>query len=502
MLRRATLLRPTDGKLYITLCDALAAHGKAGEALSTCEKGLGLGEKSEEAQLVTLSVMKTAAPALSNIDERIEAALSEFPDSQRLLEFAADHYYWTQRFERSVEYWDRLTRIDPKSGYYFGRLAISLLSLERETEALTNARKALELDPSNVYGLYSMGRLFLELGQNGDAASAFDKLRIAKEKLPPVLYHYAVSESRRGRKERDIQAFREALQLYPDDYQTNYDLGVVLSDSGRFEEAIPVFRKAAALRPKEFDAKIGLGLVLFESTHFDEAISVLEEANRAKPGNEVVSMFLRVARNRQRDIPQIDGMKRAASVNPSDTQLRAKIVELLAYARRIEEAEPYVKEFLDLKPSNIRDYQWIAVAYVTAGKRRKALEVYEQALEVGDDPGPHMGMASIFQFYGQADKASAAYEKTLSLKPDSPGVLKLYADHLRDNGKRREALDAYRKVLGFRPNDGPALSNAAILSARLGETDTAMSYVTSLRLVDPRLARRIEGLIPSLRFLF
>jgi tetratricopeptide (TPR) repeat protein len=346
-----------------------------------------------------------------------------------------------------------------------------------------------------------MGRIFLELGQHGDASRAFTIARARKDRLPYVEYYFGLSESRAGRAQSAIEAFRSAIRDNPDSFQSHRALGQELIDNSRFEDAVAPLKRAVMLDPRDVEAKAALGLAFFESAQYPEGIKMLEEADRMKPGNEIIAMFLRVARARQESVPRIDEIKLYAKENPKHLAVRINLIETLAYARRIGEAEPYLQEALALKPKEIRDYLRIAVAYGTAGDRERALSILRKSFELGESPGAYMNLADIYAHLGKADEASAAYAKAIELKPDAAQTMKLYADHLRDNGKRREALEMYRRSLSIIPTNGPSLASAAILSAKLDEMDSAKTYLATLKTVDPELAAKVESVLVLLRYL-
>jgi tetratricopeptide (TPR) repeat protein len=499
--REAIKLAPRDGSFHTALCRALTVSRKHEEAIRSCEEGVRLDPDSSRAQAALLTALRAAGKPDAELITAISAALIRFRDSRDVLEVAAESYSWQRNRQMAVELWEQLLRQDPNSAYYEARFALACLDVEREPEAIAAARRALEIEPNNPFAHFCMGRLFLELGQHADAANAFNVARTRKDELPDAEYYFAVSENGAGRTQSAIQALRNVIRDNPDDFRSLYALGRALSSTGAYEEAIPPLRHAVELDPEDFDAKVALGLVLFESARLTEAIPVLEQADRMKPGNDVVAMFLRVTRARQQGIPQIEEMKRSAKENPDDIDIRVQLIKLLSFARRIKEAEPFVKEVLALKPKDVKVYQWIAVAYSTAGENDKALAIYRKSFEVGEDFGTYMGIAGILASRGQADEASAAYAKMLALKPDGPQSMLLYADHLRNIGRRREALEIYKRSLAISPTYGSTLASAAVLSAKLGEVDAAKTYIATLKTVDPQFAVRLERCLVLLKYL-
>lgn len=159
----------------------------------------------------------------------------------------------------------------------------------------------------------------------------------------------------------------------------------------------------------------------------------------------------------------------------------------------MDEAETYVQEILKASPKDIRFYQSIGTVYSTAGKYEKATEIYKKGLILDpNNPGPYLGMASLYAKAGKIDEAIKSYDKVLELKPDAAQTMKLYADLLRDNGKKSEALAMYKRSLEFLPTHSPSLFNAGILSAKLGDLDSAKVYLERLKSLDGELAKQLE----------
>jgi tetratricopeptide (TPR) repeat protein len=499
--REATRLAPKDGNFQTSLCGALGATEKYDEAVKACEEGVRLNPESAIAHAALISAMDRADRPDTAMTPLVSAALTRFRENEQLLVAAAEYHSWRRNRQMAVELWEQLTRLRPSSPYYLGRFAEACVDVERESEAIVAARRTLEMEPNNPYAQYAMGRIFLELGQHGDASNAFRIAVTRKDRLPYAQYYYGVSESRAGRVRNAIEAFRQSVADNPGDFNSLAELGRELTNNAQYEEAVPPLKKAVSISPNNFEAKVSLGLALFESAQHQEGIRILEDAERMKPGNEIVAMFLRVSRSRQEYLAKIDEMKQWVTDHPKDTNVRINLIETLGSARRMREAEPYFQEVFALGLKETRDYVRLAVAYVTAGDYDRAISILRKSFDVGEDPGAYLNLANIYAKRGQADDASAAYAKVLQFKPDAGGVMKLYADHLRDNGKRREALEMYRRSLALKPTFGPTLSSAAILSAKLDDMDAAKVYLSTLKTVDPDMAATVERCLVLLRYL-
>lgn len=493
--REAARLAPNDGSFRTGLCKALVLIKSFSEAVTECEEGVRLAPDSHYARAALIETMNRARLGASDIQRVVDLAMVRFPDDESIIVEAASFYVSIGNPAAAADLYQRLITLKPGSAVYHAYLAEVYMLLERDNDAVSEARKALELEPKNARAQYFMGRLFFELGQHSEASQAFETVTQSTTDFPDAPYYFALSEARRGRNESAVAALRRLVAIDPDNFDYQSELGRSLNGIARYEEAIDPMQKAVRLKPKDVEAKAGLGLALFESGRLSEAIAILEEADRTQPGNEVVTMFLRVARSRQQAMPQIPEMKEFAKENPQDAGVRMNLVNLLAFSRRIIEAEPYIAEIYKIGPKDVRFYQGIAVAYATAGLYDKAITAYAKSFEIEESPGAYLGLAGIYQKAGRVDDASRAYAKVLELKPDSPNIAKIYADHLLDNGKRREALEMYKRALASLPFNAPALFNAAVLSAKFGDLETARRYLEPLKTADPSLARTLERIL-------
>jgi tetratricopeptide (TPR) repeat protein len=289
-----------------------------------------------------------------------------------------------------------------------------------------------------------------------------------------------------------LNSILAAVNEDPEKFEYQIELGRQYNDAARYSDAVQSLRKAVALRANDLEALASLGLALFESAQYDEAISILEKANRLSPGNYAIQEFLRVTRVRQAGVPQIPDMREMAKAEPDNVGIRIQLIDLLTFTGRLNDAETYIEQVWKLAPKDARPYIKIALAYEAAGMADRALDAFQRGLVVREDFGLFMNLASLYAKLGEYEKASRAYDKALELKPEASGIMFFYANMLRDHGKRQEALDMYKRSLALNAVNGPALFNAAVLSAKLGDMTSAQQYLTGLKSIDPQLARKVE----------
>lgn len=490
--REAVKLNPKTALFHLGLCEALGRIKEYNEAVSECQEGVKLDPEMEFGRVQLLNTMRRARAPEPDLRAAILASLNAFRASEAILLQAAQFYDETRQYDSAVESFKRLLQFSPNNAGYHARLALVYLILARDDEAITEAKKARDIDPQNVYLQYFMGRIFLILGQNRDAATAFSKVVSSDADLPDARFLLAQSEKRLGLTEKAINDLRIQTELYPEVAAYQFELGNLLNNDARYEDAISPLRKAVTLDPENLSSVTSLGLALFESAKLTEALEILNEANRKWPGNETILQFLKVANARVRYLPRVDEMKEFAEKHPDDIAVRIMLFEGLIFSRRLSEVEPVVEEIWKLGPKDLRSYLRIAAAYGTAGQREKAIDAYKRSLSFEANAAAYFGLGAYYARMGDIDAASQAYEKAIAIRPEFSPAIKLYADLLRDNGKRQKALEMYKLYLGKDWTNIGALSSACILAAQLGDMNTARNYLDLLKPLDPANARVLE----------
>lgn len=485
--RTAIKIEPNNGNLHTQLCVALSNQKKHDDAIKACDDGVRLDPDSDRASGAQITAMQMAGRKTAESQELIDRAVAQFRASELLLNLAADFYLRNRNFSYAANLLETLISIRPNSAAYNGMLAEVYLRLGRDAESLASARTALRLEPINAYANYAMGLIFFELGQHQEAADSFGKVQTEDPRLNYAGYYLAVSRSRGSRKSEAVSILKELVRSYPDNLDFQKQLAMDLSSLHRYDEAEIVYTRVNELKPNTPELLSGLGMSYMMRGRFDQAIQYFDESLKLSPGNEFYKMFGEVSRGRRNLIPQIPSMIEAVQDEPKNLKKRFDLARVLIFANRVAEAEQQIQEIYSLDPEDPRVYQSLGVGLSEAGLTEKAADAYRRSLSKRETPDAYLGLAGIYVERGEFEKASAAYSKVIELKTDTPNIMKAYGDLLRENGKRREALDMYKRSLAILPN-GPALFQAGLLSLKLGERDAALVYLERLKSVDPQSA--------------
>lgn len=467
---------------------------RSSRALTECREAVRLDESSEAARLALIGALRATDHDADALQAALEA-VEKFQRNVPILTAAAELSFKQGDFSRSAELFETLIGLAPGEPGFFVNLSESYMRLERDSDAIAALRKALALDPAKPAAYLYLGKNYFDLGLNNEAVEALQKAAQLDPRSGAAWYYLAGAERNRGNFQKAIDALNKAVATSPNNPDYHYWLGSTYVEAARNAEAVAPLRNADRLRPGTLRYKTKLGLALMESGGFDEAIEVLSQAERLSPGDSTVDMFLRVSRGRKQGMAQIQQLKDQAEKDPKDTEVRTDLLNLYSSSGRMAEAEAVIAELLKISPNDGKIYNVVGVGRSNMGQLDKAAEAYARAVELFPHYVIYMSLANALQKLGRIEEALAACKKAFDLKSDSILVLKMYADILMDSGRRREALEMYKRAHGAEPTNSAVLYNLGLVSAMVGDMQAAKQYLELLKSMDPANAKLLARCI-------
>ncbi len=187
--------------------------------------------------------------------------------------------------------------------------------------------------------LYSLG---IDLNAQGKLDAAIDAYREAIRVYPGYSFvHRNLGRTLLARGDLDaaIEAYRKALTLDPEDAVIHRELGRALYARGDFDAAFAAYREAIFFDPKDMETYFQFGSDLYEQGRFAEAIAIYREALTVKPKDPLTyrelgrALFAQAADGPVKDSAGIEeainAYKKSLSFNP----LAAEISRALGFAK-------------------------------------------------------------------------------------------------------------------------------------------------------------------------
>jgi protein O-mannosyl-transferase len=203
-----------------------------------------------------------------------------------------------------------------------------------------------------------------------------------------ILNNYGIAlNQENGDAEGAIQAYQEALRVWPKSSFSHNNLGAVYLTQGRYAEAMEHFQEALRLNPQWLNAQINIGRVLAKTGRPNEAIQQFEKVLAQDP-------------------------------TLSDAHLQLAI--LLIKAGRIDEARPHYEAMLKLDPSSAKGPINVAVELATAGRMEEAGAYFQQAVTIEPNSvEANFNMGVFLAKQNRLDEAAGYFYHVLQIKPDS-----------------------------------------------------------------------------------
>lgn len=158
-------------------------------------------------------------------------------------------------------------KFDPWRHYLRGLLFEMFKKPERAIEAY---RLALKHDPAFAQAANCMG--YLHAARNAyDEAEDYFLLGLRLKPNADVYFNLGFIRDKAGRKEKAVEAFREAVRLKPTLDRAWYGMGLALGALGQHQEAAKALEEAGRLQPMNGHAWYALGMA-YHHAHQPEKV--------------------------------------------------------------------------------------------------------------------------------------------------------------------------------------------------------------------------------------
>lgn len=301
--------------------------------------------------------------------------------------------------------------------------------------------------------------------------------------------------------------YESLTRMLPGSAEMQSNLGVALYFDHQWERAIAVFRRANTLNANLLAPHLFTGLAWYQLSQPDRAVPELERAVHINPSDAIARTWLGYAYVAQsRYEKAIEQFEQVCRITPENIDAWYALGQSW-----LQVGKGKTQELLAVAPTGARVWQLAGEQFRLQGNREKALEDFKQAnarrpdiaeirtalIELGGKPtsDPAVQQSTTKEeddLYQQAhdaeQKSRAAFERVMSLAPDSYRAHQVMAYVLVTGQKYDKAISEYRLVLQQKP-DLPGVHEALGNSLmRSGKTEEALREFESERQLQPRSA--------------
>jgi tetratricopeptide (TPR) repeat protein len=308
--------------------------------------------------------------------------------------------------------------------------AMQALNNQRFDLAIDLLQRVVKLDPKYKSAWDNLGRAYLAMGKDDEAAQALQK-QIEINPYDEFAYNgLGLVDQHQSKYDEAIKQFQKQIEINPLDQNAHANLGLLYLSQKRFAEAIPELEKAIDIHPKNPLLEISLGQAYIATNQTDKGMAAFEKAIALAP---VPVTWNNIAYSLSEQNIQLDraGKYSDAAINAVETQMRDINLDKL--------------RMQDLATANFLYNAWDTKGWIEFKRGNTATAeafVHPAFLASGHgDEAEHLG--EIYEKQGKRDEAIRFY--IFSLISDTPSTdarTRLQALGVKDVDSRMTAARA------------------------------------------------------------
>lgn len=184
----------------------------------------------------------------------------------------------SQRYTEADQLLTEIEREEPDLYVVPFQKGENLLAWGKPRPAITEFNKALSRNPTFDQAALGLGRAYFLLGQDAQAATAFELALHLNERNFLTKVALAKVYWRQNLLDRAEAELREVTKEHPEFGEAHADLGIILAQARKYSEALPEIQRGIELGSREAIAYNYLGVSQAETGHLPEAMRSYQKA--------------------------------------------------------------------------------------------------------------------------------------------------------------------------------------------------------------------------------
>lgn len=466
-----------DGERFTTFVQVYEDNKKKIDAL--CSKNYMI--KAYLAQAYLAISKESKAQAL------FQELMRDHSNDVQMCYFTAVGYLKTKRHGAAIKLLqDCIANPELKNKHYLFHFLLSKAHLEtnRPTEAMASIEQSIAQFPKFERGWLFKAILHEQQGKINEAINGYKKFlditgrdQSIEKQLVQLLFN----------QQRYSEAADYLQKLSTDAPEYCFDLALVQTKSGNYADALPNVNKVLANNPTCEKAKLLKLEILLNSEKADDAIASLQEWLIAEPQN--MGALHTFSLLRQGGVPAsklITALEAVQAKHPTSLAICAALGDLLLDANQPAKALiSYAQAAAQTGLKQVKSKIYFQRCYIMLTQKdypalTAELDKAEQE-DCTDDALLNLQAYHLAQTNQQLDKALAAIDKALKLKPSTPAYLDTKSHVLSAKGRPVEALKFAKKALSLAPDDHIIKQHAEELEYHAHQPSTSLTYTVHRR---------------------
>ncbi len=396
--------------------------------------------------------------------EQYKLALDADPNSRLLQDGLADLYFKIGRIREAVTAAQDQVSKDPNNiaaHTLLGKVYLRSLGDMQGTQsgqmlqlAIGEYEKLAQLKPNDVETHLLLGQLY---GLNHDSAKAEAQFKLAQG-IDANSEEVALNMARLYSEQGDPKRAAEVLNAIPVDDRSpriEFALGASYEQMKKNKDAIAAYRRALDLDPDNLDTERGLANALLADGQLDEALKVLNGIVAAEPQDAQSQVHISEIQRRQGHYDEaLKTLEKAKPLAPDSLELtynEALIYDALGryddavgvLTKLVSETERADGKYSDGERANRSIFlDRLAIIYREQNKTAEAVATYKQLISLGGDyvKSGYSGQIDAYRDAHQWKEATAVAANVAKALPNDHAIQLMYAGQLADTGQVEQGV--------------------------------------------------------------
>ena len=190
-----------------------------------------------------------------------------------------------------------------------------------------------------------------------------------------------------GNSDKAIESGKKGYEMDPDDFQTNYTLGQILSLAGNKKEALFHVEKSVQIEPSDTDAVRQLATLYYDNGEKEKSVETFETAIRQESDKTIKAnlyfnlgvLYMQLEKFEEAE----DNFFSAYDLNPEDIEALSGIAQTFENAEKWRRASKFYRELIELDPENPDHYKGMSRVLIKQGDMDGATRYFEKAKQLG-----------------------------------------------------------------------------------------------------------------------
>jgi putative PEP-CTERM system TPR-repeat lipoprotein len=335
---------------------------------------------------------------------------------------------------------------------------------------------AIRLQPDFLPAYLNLAQLDRQAGNNAAARARYtDVLTHDKANLKALLALAAMAEGE-GQHAEAGEWLEQARQAHPEDIRTTVMLVQHYMRDGNTSAALDAARSLAIAHPQNPVALRTLSFVQLKAGEYQAAQATLKSLVKATPESAQAHYQLALVQIRLDDNPAARAsLQRALELQPDYPKAQAALGRVEIAGKQLEAAGAIARDMRQARPDEAPGEELTGDILMAREDPAAAIVHYDTAYDRA--PSAQLARKRFHAWRGAGDKlkAEAALQAWLSTTPEDTTSRAMLAASLQQRGEPGLAIEEYRKLLEYRPDDIVTLNNLAWLYQESGNP-AALEY--------------------------